>query len=129
MGPGTPGIALGGLFYLLLALIGPVVEAVRALRGRSTAASRRLVARHFTLAVIMVIALDLTYRAAALLFEQAPAEGAVALPTTPVLLGLALLGLVLAATKLVGWGLGQSAARRTNRRRPTGTYAFQGGRD
>lgn len=113
MGPGQPGIALGGLFYLLLALIGPVVEAVRATRGRSTAASRRLVARHFAIAASMVVALDLTYRAAALLSASPAApEGVVALPAAPLLVGLALLGLVLAVTKLAGLALRASRARR-----------------
>jgi hypothetical protein len=108
MGPGLPGIALGGLFYLLLALAGPIVEGTRALRGRSTAASRRMVARHFALAVSMLVALDLTYRAAALLVASpaaAPAEGVVALPITPVLVGVGMLLLVLALTKLADLGL------------------------
>lgn len=140
MGPGQPGIALGGLFYLLLALLGPVVEFARALRGRSTAASRRVVARHFALAGTMLVALDLTYRAAAVLFApsaeapggvpaaasaKAPSEGLIALPVTPVLLGLALLAIVLAATKLADLGLRLSAASRHNRGRPIRTRAIE----
>ena len=138
MGPGQPGIALGGLFYLLLALLGPFVELARALRGRSTAASRRVVARHFALAATMLVALDLAYRAATLLFAPSadapaegpaapsaklPSEGLVALPVTPVLLGLALLATVLAApsspTSACGSALRRAAtaAGRSRRRR------------
>lgn len=118
MGPGQPGIALGGIFYLLLALLGPVVEAVRAIRGRSTSASRRLVARHFVLAASMLVALDLSYRAAAALFGSPGDGGVVALPAAPLLLGLALLTLVLAATKLADLGLTPRAAPRRRRTRP-----------
>ncbi len=140
MGPGQPGIALGGLFYLLLALLGPFVELARALRGRSTAASRRVVARHFALAATMLVALDLAYRAATLLFAPSadapaegpaapsaklPSEGLVALPVTPVLLGLALLATVLAATKLADLGLRLGAASRRNRGRPITPKAIE----
>jgi hypothetical protein len=136
MGPGQPGIALGGLFYLLLALLGPVVEVARALRGRSTATSRRLVTRHFALAASMLVALDLTYRGVALLLgspggapaaagAEAPSEGLIALPTTPLLLGLALLALVLAATRLADLGLRLSSALRRDRRRPIAGRAIE----
>lgn len=136
MGPGQPGIALGGLFYRLLALFGPLVEITRALRGRSTAASRRLAARHFALAASMLIALDLTYRGVALMFAspgeapgaasaEASSEGLVALPITPVLMGLALLAIVLAATQLADLGLRLRAASRRGRRRPITTRAIE----
>jgi len=136
MGPGQPGLALGGLFYLLLALLGPVVEIARALHGRSTAASRRLVARHFALAASMLVALDLMYRGVGLLFAspggapgaagaEAPSGGLIALPTTPLLLGLALLALVLTATKLADLGLRLSADLRRRRRRPITARAIE----
>jgi hypothetical protein len=117
VGPGQPGIALGGLFYLLLALIGPVVELVRALRGRSTAASRRLVARHFALAVAMIVALDLAYRGVELLSGRAAGGEMVALPALPILIGMAVLGCVLAATKLADLALRRRATRRRRRLR------------
>ena len=107
---GFPGLGIGGLFYLLSALVAPAVEICRALRGRSTRATRRLAARHFGFAVVMLVALDAAFRAVALLAGPGPgnrpgpagkvADAAVAFPIAPVLVTLALLALLLAGAKV-----------------------------
>jgi hypothetical protein len=49
-----PGLGLGGLFFVLSALVAPVVELRRTVRGRSSAAAWRQVGRQFAVAVVMV---------------------------------------------------------------------------
>jgi hypothetical protein len=48
---GLPGTGIGGLFYLLCALLMPCHELVRTLRGQSSWARWRLVGRQFGLAL------------------------------------------------------------------------------
>ena len=113
MSAGLPGVALGGLFYLLSALLGPLVELRRASQGRSTPASRRLVARHFAFAAAMLAALDLAREVMALLGGR---PGGI--PVAGALVGLALLATVLLATKAVELVVAARARRRRARRRP-----------
>jgi len=54
---GLPGVGIGGLFYLISALLMPLFEAVRTIRGRSSRERWRVVGRQFAMAVIMVGAL------------------------------------------------------------------------
>ena len=54
MSAGLPGLGLGGLFFVLSALVAPVVELRRSLQGRSSAAAWRQVGRQFAIAVVMV---------------------------------------------------------------------------
>lgn len=64
MSAGLPGLGLGGLFFILSALVAPVFELGRMARGRSSVAARRAVARQFAQAALMVVAIDLTLRLA-----------------------------------------------------------------
>ena len=57
---GLPGVGLGGIFYLVSALTMPVRELVRTLRRESSRARWRLVARQWTLAAGIVVAMWLT---------------------------------------------------------------------
>jgi hypothetical protein len=59
---GLPGLGLGGLFFILLALLAPFVELIRTTRGRSSVAAWRVVGRQFALALTMVAAVELTLR-------------------------------------------------------------------
>jgi hypothetical protein len=102
MSAGLPGLGLGGVFFILSALIAPAVEVVRWTRGQSSAETRRTVARQFALALVMVVAVDLTLRGSLLVLAmlglaEAPQLGLVALPLAPlgmtVTLMLAVLGL------------------------------------
>lgn len=60
MNAGLPGFGIGGIFYVLAALIAPFVELRRIRRGQSTPARRRLIGRQFAIAVAilgMIVAL------------------------------------------------------------------------
>lgn len=57
---GLPGTGLGGLFYILLALVMPVVQLVRVARGRSLPGQWRQVASQFLLACGVLAALAAT---------------------------------------------------------------------
>jgi hypothetical protein len=57
MTAGLPGVGIGGLFYLISALLMPILEVVRTVRGRSSLARWRTVGRQFAMAVVMVGAL------------------------------------------------------------------------
>ena len=54
MSAGLPGVGLGGLFFVISALVAPLVELRRAARGESSAAAWRQVGRQFALAAAMV---------------------------------------------------------------------------
>ncbi|HEY6550656.1 MAG TPA: hypothetical protein VIY71_05590 [Solirubrobacterales bacterium] len=62
MSAGLPGLGLGGLFFIFSALLAPLPELWKTLRGRSDAAAWRLVGRQFAQAVTMIVAIDLTIR-------------------------------------------------------------------
>jgi hypothetical protein len=102
---GFPGLGLGGLFFVLLALLAPFVELIRTMRGCSSVAAWRAVGRQFALALTMVAAVGLTLR---LLYALADATGSAAplsdgpstvLALRPIGITLGLLACVLAAAK------------------------------
>jgi hypothetical protein len=102
---GLPGLGLGGLFFVLLALLAPFVELIRTTRGRSSVAAWRAVGRQFALALTMVAAVVLTLR---LLYALADATGLggplsdrspTVLALRPIGITLGLLACVLAAAK------------------------------
>ena len=57
MNVGLPGTGIGGLFYLVTALLMPAVELLRTIRGRSTIARWRLVAHQVLLALGILLVL------------------------------------------------------------------------
>jgi hypothetical protein len=102
---GLPGLGLGGLFFVLSALLAPFVELIRTTRGRSSVAAWRAVGRQFALALTMVAAVELTLR---LLYALADATGLAGplsdqsptvLALRPIGITLGLLASVLAAAK------------------------------
>lgn len=105
MSAGLPGLGLGGLFFVLSALLAPFVELIRTTRGRSSIAAWRAVGRQFALALTMIAAVELTLR---LLYALADATGLAAplsdrsptvLALRPIGITLGLLACVLAAAK------------------------------
>lgn len=123
MSAGLPGLGLGGLFFILSALIAPLVELVRMLRGRSSAGAWRAVGRQFAIAVTMIVAIELTLRAVLWVASAAGVGGAsvpagiLALPLEPIGLAVALLCALLLAAK------GLELALRWRRRLPSAATA------
>jgi len=105
MSVGLPGLGLGGLFFILSALLAPLVELTRLLRGRSSLAAWRHVGRQFAIAVTMIAAVDLALRLvyAALelttVAEPPDASGLTVLPLVPIAITATLLATVLAGAK------------------------------
>jgi hypothetical protein len=107
MPAGLPGTGVGGLFLVISALLMPLVELGRRVRGRSGLGRWRLVGRHTALAVGMVAVvvgpIGALYGA---LLRSSPVhggatvrsvgpslhDGPIVLPVAPVLLTLMLLG-------------------------------------
>jgi hypothetical protein len=103
MTAGLPGCGLGGLFFVVCALLAPVWELGRTIRGRSSLAAWAETIRQFGLALAMVAAFDLARRAIGL--------GAVGLHT--VAITSAVLAAVLVAAK--GLQLVAELSRRSDR--------------
>ena len=97
MTAGLPGIGLGGLFFIISALVAPLVELVRTLRGTSSWGAWVGVGRNFVLALAMIAAIELTLRLAEAVVggagvERASADGgAFAMPLIPLGITAALL--------------------------------------
>jgi hypothetical protein len=119
--PGVPGAGLGGLFYVLAALMALALELVATIRGRSSIARWRAVIRQSTLAAGIVVSITVTYSGLKLLVSDSPQPQPVAsgtavettsqpidptslelLPIAPVVMTIGTLALVLAITLLVG---------------------------
>src|SRR5919106_471672 len=105
MSAGLPGLGLGGLFFVLLALLAPFVELIRTTRGRSSVAAWRAVGRQFALALTMVAAVELTLRLLYALADATGPAGALSersptvLALRPIGITLGLLACVLATAK------------------------------
>ena len=86
MSAGLPGLGLGGLFFIISALLAPLFELRRTLQGRSSRAAWRAVGRQFAQAAAMVVTVDLALRGLYLflgatgLAEAPAADEATALP-------------------------------------------------
>lgn len=86
MSAGLPGLGLGGLFFIISALLAPLFELGRTLQGRSSRAAWRAVGRQFAQAAVMVLTVDLALRGLYLflgatgLAEAPAADEATALP-------------------------------------------------
>lgn len=106
MSAGLPGLGLGGLFFILSALFAPLLELWRTLRGRSSIAAWRLVARQLGQATAMVaaiyVSLRLVYLAISLggLGHAPPVANGSVLPLATVGVTAALMVSVLCAAKL-----------------------------
>ena len=58
MTAGLPGFGLGGLFFLLSALLAPIFELPDTLRGRSSRARWMRITSHLALALAMIVAVE-----------------------------------------------------------------------
>ena len=98
MSVGLPGLGLGGLFFVISALLAPLFELPRVARGRSSAAAWRQIGRQFALALAMIVAVDLALRALLLVSGGDP-HGLMAIPIAPIGFTSALLAAVVLAAK------------------------------
>lgn len=111
MSAGLPGLGLGGLFFVISALLAPLFELRRVLQGRSSTEAWRQVGRQFAIAVAMIVAVDLTLRGllftASLLGADTDGRGAglTVLPLAPIGITMALLAGILIAAKALQLGL------------------------
>jgi hypothetical protein len=123
MTAGLPGVGIGGLFYLLCALLMPFVELGRTMTGRSSAAAWRRVGGQFVMAVAMVAAitgviwgLQTLFAPTQVVTTAAPGSGGTGgapvehvvrvtphLPVALVLLSYLMLGAVLLAATLLAF--------------------------
>ena len=105
MAPGLPGLGLGGLFFIFTALLAPAIELVRTTRGQSSLEAWRGVGRQFAIAVVMIVAVELTIRGALFAVTLAgsgegPSDhGLTVLPLAPLGITTLLLAIVLGGTK------------------------------
>jgi hypothetical protein len=105
MSAGLPGLGLGGLFFIFTALLAPAIELVRTARGESSVDAWRGVGRQFAIAVVMIIAVEITIRAALFALalwgsgEGASDRGLTVLPLAPLGITAALLAILLAGGK------------------------------
>ncbi|HXS48362.1 MAG TPA: hypothetical protein VN756_12975 [Solirubrobacterales bacterium] len=71
MSAGLPGLGLGGLFFIISALLAPFRQLLQTFRGRSRAGEWAMVGRQFAQATVMVAAIDLSLRLAYLAIAAA----------------------------------------------------------
>lgn len=106
MTAGLPGLGLGGLFFILSALLAPVVELWRIARGRSRRGVWPAIWRQFAIAVAMIVAIELTLRGVFGLvslagFGNGAAGGSIsAVPVVAIGITSGLLALVLVGAKV-----------------------------
>jgi hypothetical protein len=104
---GLPGLGLGGLFFIISALLAPLPELWRLIRGRSSVAAWRMIGRQLGQATLMIAAIDVSLRLVSLAISlgglgKAPAAATgLVLPLATVGLTSALMVTVLCAAKLV----------------------------
>lgn len=110
MSAGLPGLGLGGLFFIVSALLAPFVELVRTVRGRSSRHAWLQVGRQFCLALTMIVAVELTLRGAYMMLavgglrDTGGDAGLIALPLAPLAITGGLLATVLIGAKAMQIG-------------------------
>jgi hypothetical protein len=103
-----PGIGIASVFYVAAALVAPVLEIVKALRGDSSAKRWRAVGRQFSLALIIVGSLVALYLSidelvsSGLLSVSGAAEPPGGLPNWMYAVGI--FGILLIGVTLTAWG-------------------------
>jgi hypothetical protein len=118
MSAGLPGLGLGGLFFILSALVAPLLELIESARGNSSRAAWSRVGRQFAIAVSMIAAVDLSLRGAFLLLglagiEAPEAGGVTVLPIVQLAIATGILLALIAGAKAL-----QLVARMRSRHRP-----------
>jgi hypothetical protein len=71
---GLPGIGVGTLFYVLIALCMPVYELINVVRGTSSLERWRRIARQFFHAISIVLSIIVAERVLLFILGQAPVE-------------------------------------------------------
>jgi len=71
---GLPGIGVGTLFYVLIALLMPVFELVNVVRGTSSLERWRRIVRQFVHALSIVLSIMIAERVLLYILGQAPVE-------------------------------------------------------
>ncbi len=112
MSAGLPGIGLGGLFFICSALLAPVAELARTVRGQSSRERWNRVARQFAMALVMLLAIQ----AALLGMRYVAGTPALALTGFP-LITLGLLAAVLGLVRLLALVLSHDPRSSIRRRR------------
>lgn len=112
MTAGLPGVGISGLFFVLSALLMPVIEIGKTITGRTSAKRWRAVLRQSGMAWAIVIVLERTVWLITLVLTElrpdsangskvAAAAPAFAFPVAPVLIALAVLALVLVGAQVM----------------------------
>lgn len=129
MSAGLPGLGLGGVFFILSALlVAPAFEIVRTARGQSSFAAWRVVGRQFAMAIAMTAAIEATLRGVALipgLSSSGTAQGLSGPAFQPIAISVAALVALLLAVKLLAIVL---RPRPPRRRDPVVRKAYRAGR-
>lgn len=106
MSAGMPGLGLGGIFFVLSALLAPVLEVPRMLRGETPVDTWREIGRNFLISLLIIVAVDLALRLV-LLCSWVLGRGSTdrlsdpsVLPLAPLSITALLLVTLLAAAKL-----------------------------
>lgn len=104
MTAGLPGFGLGGVFFIISALVAPFGELLMTARGRSSRARWASVVRQFLMAVGMIAAIGVVLGLVGLVIGAGPVAFLSSFSLVPLGATTALLGFVVAATKLVQIG-------------------------
>jgi hypothetical protein len=129
MTPGISGVGLGGLFFIISALLAPIFELIQTIRGRSSLARWQLVVRQAAMAASIVFATTAALWLLELILlrisrdPQVDTDGGLAvqamealkwlpLSAAPVLITLTLLVFVLGCTEMLRLVLRQSSSPR-----------------
>lgn len=99
MTAGIPGLGLAGLFLMLSALGGPLVELAHSARGRSSRARWLAVARQFALGVAMILSIDATLLVVGIFVELPLLRTITFLSLAPIAISTCVLLLLLGAAK------------------------------
>jgi hypothetical protein len=116
MSAGLPGFGLGGIFFIVSALIAPFGELARTARGHSSRTRWAGVARQFVMALAMVVAIFLGLGMAGLVTGSGPLAAIGSFSLLPVAATSTLLALVLLGAKGAQLVLDARARRRERRR-------------
>lgn len=122
MTAGLPGFGLGGVFFIISALLAPLGELVLTVRGRSSRARWANVGRQFLIAVVMICAVGGLLGLVGLVSGVGPVQGLTSFSLLPLIATASLLAFILITAKLVqlflrGGGRGRPVNLERRRRR------------
>jgi len=123
MTAGLPGFGLGGVFFIISALLAPFGELVMTARGRSSRARWASVGRQLLIALAMISAVGAMLGLAGVVSGAGPVQGLASFSLLPLTGTATILAFVLVTAKLVQlWLRGARRGRRVNfeRREPLG---------